>query len=228
MGSEMCIRDRRRRGALHAKPKFLYARQIFSFGLSLIPHSIGGVILAMADRLFIGHFEGAKEVGLYSVAYQVGAVMLLVGTSVNQAMAPALFGLLKKRTENSVLAKITLIIGMGYVAFSTTLYFFAELIFRYFVSDKYIVAKDYFPYLLIGFLFQSLYFLFTNYLFYYNRTRLLAGITFGGALLNLGLNYVLIKSYGPIGVAYSTAITWFFYFVAVSFFAVKIQRRAYV
>ena len=75
---------------------------------------------------------------------------------------------------------------------------------------------------MIGFLFQSLYFLYTNYLFYYKKTKVLAMITFLGAILNLILNYILIKKLGVIGVAYSTAITYLLFFITVVIVSKKI------
>ncbi|MDG0817348.1 lipopolysaccharide biosynthesis protein [Bdellovibrio svalbardensis] len=213
---------------IFSKPKTLkFTKNILDFGLNLIPHSIGGVILAMADRLFISHYLGTEEVGFYSVAYQAGAVMLLLGTSVNQAWGPTLFKLLKKKEDWKTIKELTLAVGVGFVIFAGVVFALSDLIFKYLIAEKYLRAQVFFGYLLLGFLFQSLYFLFTNYLFFYNKTRILAVITFGGAVLNLILNYVLIQKYGTVGVAYSTAITWCCYFIFVAVTAMKLQKRQY-
>lgn len=204
-----------------------FTRHILDFGINLIPHSIGGVILAMADRLFISHFIGNEEVGFYAVAYQVGAIMLLLGTSVNQAWGPMLFKLLKNKEEWRTIRKLTFLVACGFILFSAIVYLSSDLIFKYLIAAKYLRGQVFFPWLLLGFLFQSLYFLFTNYLFFYNRTRVLALITFSGAALNLILNYVLILRVGSIGVAYATAITWACYFVSVTWFALRLRQQNY-
>jgi len=187
--------------------------QVLKFGLPLIPHAVGGTVIAMSDRYFISVFEGNSEVGFYTAAYQVGALMLLFSRSVNQAWNPMLYSLLKKKDYKSV-EKFTAILFGVFILVSIIIYFSTDIVFEYLIDSSYLQAKSYVLLLLLGFLFQSLYFLFTNFIFYSKRTDLLAIITFSGALLNLLLNYALIKKMGVIGVAYATAITWFIFMVA--------------
>ena len=67
------------------KINFRFTKPILSFGLPLIPHVVGGTIMGMSDRYFISYYMGNEDVGLYTVAYQLSALMLLVGQSINQA-----------------------------------------------------------------------------------------------------------------------------------------------
>ena len=204
-------------------------KQVLKFGLPLIPHAVGGTIIAMSDRYFISIFEGNTEVGFYTAAYQVGAIMLLFSRSVNQAWNPMLYSLLKKRDYKSV-EKFTAILFGAFLLVGVIIYFSTDLVFEYLIDSSYVQAKAYVFLLLLGFLFQSIYFLFTNFIFYSKRTDILAAITFSGALLNLLLNYVLIKKMGVIGVAYATAITWFVFmiatFIVAKFKIYKIEKSS--
>jgi O-antigen/teichoic acid export membrane protein len=202
---------------------FKYTKEILSFGIPLIPHAIGGMILAMSDRYFISYFIGNSEVGLYTVAYQVSAVLLLVSMSINQAWSPIFFRLMKDENHEKI-NKVISILFFLFLLCTVFTYYFSSVIYTHFIDIRFHDSKVYFLYLLLGFTFQSFYFLFTNYLFYYKKTALLSSITFLGALLNLILNYFFIKIYGTIGVAYATAITWFFYFIVV-FVMVKILQK---
>jgi len=195
---------------------FKYTKEILSFGVPLIPHAIGGMILAMSDRYFISYYVGNSEVGLYTVAYQVSAVLLLISISINQAWSPIFFRLMKEKNHIQI-NKVISILFILFLFSSIVVYFLSSFIYEYFIDIRFHDSKVYFLYLLLGFTFQSFYFLFTNYLFYYKKTSLLSLITFLGAIINLLLNYLFIKMYGTIGVAYATAITWFFYFVVVVF-----------
>ncbi len=187
--------------------------KILRFGTPLIPHAIGGTIIAMSDRYFIAIFEGNAEVGYYTVAYQIGALMLLFSRSVNQAWSPMLYSLLTKKDYASV-EKFTGILFVVFLVVGAGIYLLQDFIFGLFVAPSFLPAKQYITLLLLGFVFQSLYFLFTNFIFYSKRTGVLATITFSGAVLNLVLNFILIKRMGVIGVAYSTAITWFLFMIA--------------
>lgn len=192
-----------------------YTKEILSFGIPLIPHAIGGLILAMSDRYFISYFYDNSEVGLYTVAYQISAVLLLISMSINQAWSPMFFKLMKEN-KHDYINKFIMILFILFLVSTVSVYLLSPLIYDNFIDIKFHDSKVYFFSLLLGFAFQSFYFLFTNYLFYYKKTALLSLITFAGAAINLILNYILIKQYGVIGVAYATAITWFLYFISVA------------
>lgn len=209
-----------------SKVTLKYTKDILNFGVPLIPHAVSGAIMAMSDRYFISYFIGNDQVGLYTIAYQISALMLLVSVSVNQAWSPMLFKLLKEKNIKKVY-KFTLYLFTLFSLVAISIYFLREILFYIFVDEKFYIAKKYFGWLLLGFLFQSLYFLVTNLLFYEKRTKLLGMLAMSGAFINILLNYYFIQFYGVLGVAYSTAITWGLYFTIVLIFSVKILKRTY-
>jgi len=190
-----------------------YSKQIFNYGFFLIPHAISGVIMAMSDRFFISYFYDNFYVGIYTVAYQLSAILLLIGVSVNKAWSPFLYKMLKQK-KKEIFKYVLIIYGIFSVMFLLVL-FSKNLFFSLFVSSKFYLAKDYFDYLLIGFLFQIFYMIITNFLFFYESTRFLSILTVSGAILNILLNYILIKMLGVKGVAIATMITWMYYFFIV-------------
>ena len=204
---------------------FFYTKDILSFGVPLIPHAIGGTIMAMSDRFFISYFYDNEYVGYYTASYQVSALMLLIGMSVNQAWVPLFFKMLKDNIETKKIIKLIFIISIFFLFSMLFIMLLRDLIFDVLVDEKFFIAKEYFYWLLIGFFFQSLYFLATNFLFYFKKTKLLASITFFGAIINIILNYIFIKYFGIIGVAYATAVTWFIYLSYVSIQSVKVYKN---
>ena len=206
------------------KITFKYTKDILHFGLPLIPHSLSGTIMAMSDRYFISYFEGNEQVGLYTVAYQISALMLLVSMSVNQAWSPMLFKLLKNENIKQA-KKITFLLFGLFTLVGGIVYLLRDILFNIFVNESFFIAKEYFGWLLLGFMFQSFYFLVTNILFFEKKTKLLAIITMIGATINIGLNYFFIQRYGVVGVAYATAITWALFFIVVLILDMKLLKR---
>ena len=208
------------------KITFRYTKDILYFGLPLIPHAVSGTIMAMSDRYFISYFEGNDQVGLYTVAYQISALMLLVSMSVNQAWSPMLFRLLKERNTKQA-KKITFILFLFFTIVGILIYLLQDILFSIFVNKSFYIAKEYFGWLLLGFIFQSFYFLVTNILFFEKKTKLLASITMIGASVNIVLNYFFIQWFGVVGVAYATAITWFLFFIVVTSMDMKLIKDNY-
>lgn len=196
-------------------PTMNYSKEILKFGLPLIPHAISGIIMAMSDRYFISHYIGNEDVGLYTVAYQLSALMLLVSISVNQAWTPILYSLLKTKDRMQQIIIYSFGLALFFIIVGSLIYFLKDLLFNLLVDPKFHQAKEFFAWLLLGFVFQSFYFLATNFLFFEKKTALLAKVTVVGAILNILLNYFLIHKFGTIGVAYATAITWIMYCIAV-------------
>jgi len=204
---------------------FRYTRKILDFSLPLVPHILGGVIIAMSDRYFIVYYDNHETLAYYTVAYQIAALMLLFGTSINQAWSPFLFRLLKEENRLNETVKYTAILMGLFLILGVSIYLLKDMAFLLFVDEKFYEAKKYFAWLLIGFIFQSLYFLVTNFIFFKKRTKILAKVTFSGALLNLILNYFFIQKFGVIGVAYATALTWAIFFLVVLVMVVNIYKK---
>ena len=213
---------------LLSTPTMKHSKEILQFGLPLIPHVIGGTIMAMSDRYFISYYIGNSDVGLYSVAYQISSLMLLVSVSVNQAWTPLLFSLLKEKDKMRKIITYSIGLTVLFSVVGLAILFFKDMLFQVLVDEKFYQAKEFFMWLLIGFVFQSLYFLVTNFLFFEKKTALLAKITLLGAILNVILNYFFIQEYGTIGVAYATAITWFAYCISVSMIVVAHYKKRVV
>lgn len=212
---------------LIGKLNFKFSKKILNFGIPLIPHAIGGTIMAMSDRYFISYFYNNDSVAYYTASYQLSAIMLLVGVSVNQAWAPILFKLLKEKQKIKKIYMMLFSFVILFIIIFFIIFLSKNILFNFLIDKKYISAKIYFLSLLTGFLFQSIYFLFTNFLFFYNKTKTLATITIFGAIFNIALNYFFIKIYGSIGVAYATTLTWILFSFLVFLKSYEVIKNKY-
>jgi O-antigen/teichoic acid export membrane protein len=60
----------------------------------------------------------------------------------------------------------------------------------------------------LSYFFWGIYILFAGFIFYSKKTNQLAYLALLNVILNLILNYYLILSFGPIGAAYATCISF--------------------
>jgi O-antigen/teichoic acid export membrane protein len=207
----------RRTGLLQGQVSAERLREMFNYGAPLILHSIGGVSMALATRFVLARMLGKEAVAEYTVTYQVASVMLLAGTSINQAWSGFLFRLLgesggaSKRAVGRLMLLLVGVLAAGCAA----IWMMRDLLFALFVDQRFATAKQYFGYLLLAFMFQSIYFLFVNFDFYDERVTSIGRTTLGTAIVNIALNLVLIPRFAVMGAAYATLITMALYMVLV-------------
>jgi O-antigen/teichoic acid export membrane protein len=200
---------------LRARVDRVYIRSALSFGLPLVPHTLSAVAVAMIDRLFVAHYAGIAQTGLYSLGYQLGSVIGLIEDSFNRAFQPWLFEQLK-RDDPQTKRKIVLF-TYGYfvaiVGLAILLGVVAPLILSILVPERFQGAHIHVMWIALGYAFNGMYKMVSGYLFFAERTGALAWMTFVAACVNVLLNYLLVPRYGALGSAYATAGAFFVSFV---------------
>jgi len=184
--------------------------KILKLSLPLIPHVIGGIVIALSDRFFIEKMIDLKTVGIYSVGYMFGMVVSLFTDAFIRAWSPwfykTLLGGEKAKKRKIVKFSYLYIIATFCVAFGVSI--FANLILPYMVDEKYRGAEKYVFWVAIGYAIHGVYKIFFPYLVHLNKTAFLGISTVIAAILNLIFNYFLIKEFGAIGAAYATALAF--------------------
>jgi len=190
---------------------------ILKFGIPLIPHVTGAVIITMVDRLYIAKMIGVSEAGLYAVGFQVAQIISLFQNSFNVAWVPWFYGKLNEKSEetNLKIVKFTYLYFGLMIGISLLLSVASPLIFQLFIGPKYAKAIDFVFWISLGFAFNGMYKMVVNYFFYIKQTYWVSVITFLTAGINLVLIFYLIKMNGAIGAAQSTAIAFFIQFILV-------------
>ncbi|WP_293937417.1 lipopolysaccharide biosynthesis protein [Sphingobacterium sp. UBA5996] len=223
-----------RRGYLKIDIDNLYIKDILYFGVPLIPHALSFWIRSGIDRIYITKFIDESATGLYATGFQFGTLVSFLTLSFNNAFTPYLYKSLSTVDEEELnknkikLVKITYY-GIGILIISCLLFTLcSNFILETFFSSKYIQAKEFVFWAILSQTFQGMYLLFVNYIFFVKRTKTLASITFFCACLQLLLSYFAIKSYGPLGGAYSTVIISFINFIMVAFFSNRVYAMPWL
>lgn len=186
-----------------------------SFGVPLIPHAIGSVGLIVIDRFFLTELIGIDATGIFTIAYQLGAIISIITISFNNAFVPWLFNNLNKNDVflKRKIVKITYIYFIAIIFISISLIILFPLLLNIFIGQKF-HSIDQFSYLIIlGFAFQGMFFMVTNYLYYVKKTYLQSLISFGIIAIKIPLTYYAITNYGVAGAAWSFFITYTLFFL---------------
>jgi O-antigen/teichoic acid export membrane protein len=180
-----------------------YVRAALRFGIPLVPHVIGGMLLAMVDRILISNVLDVSSTGIYMVALQIGMVLGLATDAFNRAYAPWLLETLGKEAprRDVAIVRFTYLYFLVVVGIAVALAVLAPAVLGILVGTQFRAAAPIVVYITVGFAFGGMYYMVTNYVFFAGRTGSLAVITTISGVSNALLTYWLLHRDGLVGAA---------------------------
>lgn len=167
------------------------------WGAPIMPHLGAGWIRQGADRYIINYFHSTYDVGIFSFALNLANVIIMVGSAFNSTNSVTLYQILSdeklsNEEKKEKLNKQTRFIFLIYVVAAMVI-LVSMTGLTYIALPKYIESIPLMWVLAINGLGNCIYFLYCNYLFYYNETKTLMYITFGTSILHLLLSLALTR-----------------------------------
>ena len=197
--------------------KFFFIKAL-KFSLPTVVYSLSVFVFVSADRFFIKHFLGIKEVGFYSAIFQLSSIISILGMSINAAWMPWLFENLKKKNYQTNVFIVKLSYGLIFSFLIIGL--LSCLIFPFFA--RIILPSNFHQYIyisipiIIGFVFEGIYLIVSPYLFFAEKTKYNGYIGIIIACINVMLNIILVPYCGILGAA--IAICCSYILLAIIFF----------
>ena len=172
-----------------ALPNTSHWKTMLVWGIPLIPHLATNFIQQGCDRYIINYHYNIEQVGLFSFAYSLSAAIMMIGSGFNDANSINIFEILGNKdltSENKInlLNKQKRIIFLVYLFCSIAITALCYILVPLFLP-QYTPAVKYFVILAIYAFLQCIYYLYTNYLFFFKQTKKLMYITFSFAILHL-------------------------------------------
>ncbi len=201
-------------------------KETLIFSLPIIPHLASFWLKQGMDRYIIKFFYGTTEVGFYSFAMNLAAIIAIIGNAFNSSNSVYIYKKLSDGYDKAkeTLRKQTMLVSIVFVVVSALVILFSWNLIHFFLS-KYTKSIEYIIPLGIGAFFQCIYLLYVNYLFYHKKTVTLMSITLTTGLIQLGLSLwltrysVLYTAYISMGISILTAFI-------VMMFAKKYNRES--
>jgi O-antigen/teichoic acid export membrane protein len=192
--------------------------------LPQIMHLLGGLTLAVGDRLIIQQYLGSDAVGIYVAAYSFGMIITVLVDAYSRAYGPKIYQYLaednrqlgKNKANKLMIYSMVALIPVFLIYFVVS-YFAYDLI----IGTAYAEGKSLLALIILGVLFQSIYKMIFPFLIDLALTKELAAINVFGALLNIGLNIYFISVLGLLGSALATAICYGIVFLYCIYFKLR-------
>ncbi len=207
------------------------ARPLLTFGLLMVPGVLTGWVNNLSDRYILNLFSQLDEVAVYGIGYKFGMVIQFLIVWPFQLAWPALaFSISDRPGHKSTYARVLTYLVAVLAASVVGLSVFSRVVVPFVVGEGYTEAYKVVPLVSLGYAFTGVFFCLNPGVHIAGKTRyfpMLSGIT---ALINIGLNFLLIPHYGMMGAAAATAVAFLFsatgaWFLAQRFYPIEYEYR---
>jgi O-antigen/teichoic acid export membrane protein len=187
--------------------------ELLRFSVPLLGVAVMGLVFTWTDTLMLGRYESAADLGIYSVSVSLARLLTFVLGAAGFVFMPIVGEMYSKRQSYEMKRSYQVLTKW---VFSATLpaffvlFFFPETTIRFLFGEGFVESSNPLRILALGYMFHV--FLGTNgmLLMVLGYSKRLMQISVFGALLNIALNYVMIKrlGYGIMGAAAATSVSY--------------------
>ena len=178
---------------------------IVAYGYPLMLSGLIGSVAKNADRFFLNAFVSLEVVGLYALASKVGiALQTFVVEPFTRSYGPFRFSIMREENAKAVYTSVMTYFCAGVTFIGLLMAMFSEEIIRIVADHSYYGSAVLIPYFLIdAILFGVLYNLQTG-IYITKSTKYMFYITTSSVLIQLAMNFLLVRRFGVYGAIVST------------------------
>ena len=213
--------------ALRARPSWALLRRMLSFGLPFFPVLLAVWVIDASDRYLIELLRTRDEVGYYSLAYRVGAVMQIAVAAFSMGWAPLRYKIYARPDAQFVYRRLTTgyVLAAGLLACALAVV--APMIVALAAPSSYAPAADVVPLIVLSYLLYGMYILMVTGMGVTKKTRPIAVVAVAGALVNVGLNVVFLPRWGMTAAAFATVLAYALMVGGAWFYSQKVYPVPY-
>ena len=193
-----------------ARGRTLVHREYWKFCIVLaIPavfHNLSDLILGQSDLVMLQQLKGDSAAGLYALAWSFGNFLFILFGALNRTWCPFFFEEMKEGKREAMLAKtrnfleLFTVLACGFMLLTPEVYYV-------YGGRQYVESTGIIP-LFVGSYYLNFLCTFpVNYEYYHKKTKVVAAVTIASSLVNVVLNYVLIRAIGMAGAALATMLS---------------------
>lgn len=200
------------------------------FGVPLIPHVVGGLVIVVADRFIIGNMLGVQAVGIYTLALQFGMIIGLVADAFVKVYGPWLYIKLKQDTPDSRLevVGVTYIVWFSFLVLSVLASVVCQLFFLDVVGEEFAAAQSIVFWFFLGQTFKGMYLSVAGFFFFSSRTSSISLVTMCTGVFSIIATIVFVDGFGLKGAAIAYALSEGILFLFAWLLSSRIQKMPWL
>jgi O-antigen/teichoic acid export membrane protein len=209
--------------ARHFSPKFSgrILKDMLRFSLPLLPSLFACWVIDFSDRYFLTRMGTLEQVGIYSAGARISSIVILFSASFQMAWGPYALSIQHDDGAREKYSRGLLVFVCAALAGGTAITIFARQILVVLAQPKYYAAEEVIGLLVLATVAYGAYLVANIGLLITKKTTLTSFAIAVGALVNIGLNFMLIPKFGMMGAAAATLVAYFAAFVLLYGFSQK-------
>ena len=184
-------------------------KKMLLLGLPLIPTSLSAFVYNSIDKYFLNYYSELEVLGLYNLAYNFGHIVTVVLGTPIALIWPIMYLSVKehKNARDFYSRALTYSLFIALFLFLLVSLLAKEAI-MIFSNENFWGAYTVLPIIVFTYSLWSLRKIISVAVTVKRKTMYTAIANISGAVINIGLNFIMIPRYGMIGAAYATFISF--------------------
>lgn len=192
------------------KGRTIYNREYWRFcltlSLPLVFYNLSDLLLGQSDRVMLQQMLSNAAAGQYSLTCNFAALLFTIFGALNNSWCPFFFEDMKQGRRESIRSQaknfleLFTILSMGFILLAPEVY-------HVFASREFWPGTGLIPLFAASYYFNFLCTFPVNFEYYHKKTKAVAVITITASLVNILLNFCLIRLVGMPGAAIATALS---------------------
>ena len=177
-------------------------KRMLTFGVPLIPAGLAASVIFLADRYFLQFLSTSAEVGLYSLGYSFGLVVNgLLASPFLTAWVPFAFSIYKQPDARQTFSRVFTYFVLVIVFASLAVSVLSKEVLAVMATPEFSAAYKVIPLIALSYVVYACYNLLGMGISLEAKTKYMMPIIGAAAIVNIGLNYLLIPDFGMMGAA---------------------------
>lgn len=202
-------------------------KEFIRFGIPLIFTFLIMWIFQSTDRLFIKHFFGYSELGVYTAAFSIVALLNAVQNAFSTFWVPVAYEKYKNKPDNKeFFGRVSRVIAFTMFLIGIAMVLFKDLIVLI-LGEEYRQASYIMPFLIFMPLMYTVSETTVLGINFKKKSEYHIIITISCAISNILGNLLLVPLYGAVGAAISTGLSYILFFSLRTFISKKLYSNDY-
>lgn len=200
----------------------LYPR-LTKFGLPIAVATVIYSLFVVIDKLFIRYYCDFEQLGLYTAAFKIASALLILQTTFSNFWVPTAYEWYKKQKPMHYFKLVS-----DSIMFLIAILFMGLLLFKgvimMILSPEYSQAQYIFPFLCFYPLMMTVSETTNLGIVFLKKSSLNILVSIIALVVSVGLNFLLVPAYGAIGASVATGSAYIAFFLARTYFSMRIWK----